>query len=133
MPAPAKLSAPAIAPEPVTVAVSAPVVAEPLSREPFAVKKPVAEAPQVPAWLDETKLPAVAPVVNTAPQPSAGQTVLDTLAEPLKTMVQAKLRAGLPLSQAIEVSRAQIAHDAALAAAAQETNAKANATAKTNS
>jgi len=79
-----------------------------------ATNPPSAEVGTKPAaaYLTEKQLP---PVVEEAPipaPPSAGQTILASLGEPLRKMVQEKLQAGLRLSQAIEVSRAQIAHDA---------------------
>lgn len=56
---------------------------------------------------------------------SAVQVLLDELPADVRKLTEEKLAAGLPLRDAIECSRAQIAHDAAIAAPEKETTAKA--------
>ncbi len=79
------------------------------------------ETPAKPKHVSEKSLPKEAPAPAAAPQQSAGEFVIESLAEPLRVLVKEKVAAGLPLRSAIEVSRAQIAHDAAIAASAKET------------
>lgn len=81
--------------------------------------------------LSETTLAKEVTAPTIEPAKSAGQMVVDSLTEPLRSLVVEKCAAGLPLRSAIECSRAQIAHDAAQAVSAKETTATAKtATAK---
>ena len=83
----------------------------------------MAETPK-PNKPDAQKPDAV--VDESLPAKSAGEYLLDSLPAAVKALVVEKVAAGLPLRDAIEVSRAQIAYDAALAASAKEKPAKAN-------
>ena len=75
--------------------------------------------------ITEAMLPKESLSVPVEAVKSAGEVVLESLPKEIRDAVLEKVAAGLPMRDAIEVSRAQIAHDAANAVSPKETTAKA--------